>query len=82
MSGLNEIFHLCVHSEILLRSSFNTFAERVGLYIVENKEVSSANNLTNEFKLLGKLVMQIGNSSGPRMEPFGTPARIGAQSEC
>ena len=45
MSGLKNIFHLCAHSEILLRSSFNVFAEKVGSCTVENKEVSSENNL-------------------------------------
>ena len=54
MSGLNNIFNLCAHSEILLRSLFNIFAERVESCTVENKEVSSANNLTSEFKLSGK----------------------------
>ena len=57
MSGLNNIFHLCAHSEILLRLSFNIFAERVGSCTVENKEVLSANNLTSEFKLSGKSFM-------------------------
>ena len=51
MSGLNNIFHQCALSEILRRSSFNIFAERVGSCTVENKEVSSANNLTSGFKL-------------------------------
>ena len=50
MSGLNNIFHLCANSEILLRLSFNIFAERIGSFTVENKEVSSANNLTSDFK--------------------------------
>ena len=49
MSGLDNIFHLCAHSEILLRSSFNIFAEIVGSCTVENKEVSPANNLTSKF---------------------------------
>ena len=57
MSGLNNIFHLCAHSEIVLRSSFNIFEGRVGSCTVENKEVSSANYLTSEFKLSGKSFM-------------------------
>ena len=57
MSGLNNIFHLCAYSEILLRSSFNIFAERVESCTVENKEVSSANNLTSEIKSSGKSFM-------------------------
>ena len=57
MSGLNNIFHLCAHSEIVLRSSFNIFEGRVGSCTVESKEVSSANYLTSEFKLLGKSFM-------------------------
>ena len=50
MSGVNNIFHLCAHSEVLLRWSFNNFAERVGSCTIGNKEVSSANNSTSEFK--------------------------------
>ena len=57
MPGLNNVFHLCGHPEILLRSLFNIFAERVGSCTVENKEVLSANNLTSEFKLSGKSLM-------------------------
>ena len=57
MSGLNNIFHLCAHSEILLRSSFNIFAERVGSCAIENKEVLSASYLTSEFKFSGKSFM-------------------------
>ena len=48
---------------------------------MENKEVSSANNLISQFKLSSKSLMQMRKSNGPKIEPCGTPARIGAQSE-
>ena len=38
----------------------------------ENSDVSSAKRLTFEFKPLGKSLMQIKNSKGPRIDPSGT----------
>ena len=48
---------------------------------MENKEVSSANNLISDFKLSGKSLMQMRKSNGPKIEPCETPAKTGAQSE-
>ena len=47
----------------------------------ENKDVSSANIFASDSKLSGRSLMKIKNKSGPRIEPWGTPARIFFQSE-
>ena len=49
ISGLNNIFQLKAHSDIFLSCSFNKFADSVALYTVENNEVSSASNFTDDF---------------------------------
>ena len=69
MSGLNIIFHLNAHSDILLRSSFNKFADSDKLYTVENNEVSSANNLADDSKFSGRSLMYIKKSRGPNIDP-------------
>ena len=48
---------------------------------MENKEISSANNLISEFKLLGKSLIKMRKGNGPKIEHYGNPARIGSQSE-
>ena len=48
---------------------------------MENEEFSSASNLISKFKLSGKSLMSMRQSNGPKIEPCGTPTRIGAQSE-
>ena len=50
-SRLKTIFHCSAHSRSFLKSLFSTFAVSKGSKISENKEVSSANNLTLLFKL-------------------------------
>ena len=42
ISGLNDIFHLCAHSDIFCRSLFNTSAEVLLLCTTENRKASSA----------------------------------------
>ena len=37
-SGLNDIFHLCAHSDIFCRSLFNTSAEVLLICTAENRE--------------------------------------------
>ena len=37
--------------------------------------------LISKFKLSGKSLMSMRQSNGPKIEPCGTPTRIGAQSE-
>ena len=45
-SGLNDIFHLCVHLDIFCRSLFNTSAEVLLSCTTENREVLSTKNFT------------------------------------
>ena len=56
-SVLKLIFHCRAHVFILERSLFNRLAETVILWTTENSDVSSAKNLTFEFKPLGKSLM-------------------------
>ena len=69
MSGLNIIFHLKTHSNIFLRSSFNKFADSDKLYTVENNEVSSANNLADDYTFSRRSLMYIKKSRGPNIDP-------------
>ena len=48
---------------------------------MENKEVSSANNLHSFLRPFGKSLIYIKNKRGPRMEPSNTLARISTQGE-
>ena len=52
------------------------------LWTTENSDVSSAKSLTFEFKPLGKSLMYIKNSKGPRINPWGTLALTPAPDEC
>ena len=56
-SGLNDIFHWEAKFSITLRSEFNSKADNVGLVTIENKEVSSAKNLTFEIIPFSKSFM-------------------------
>ena len=66
----------------ILRSSFNKFADSDKSHTVENNEVSSANNLTDDSKFPGRLLMYIKKSSSPNIDPWGTPASTGTHLEC
>ena len=81
-SGLKLIFHTIAHSFILKRSLFNRLAQSLILGTTENSNESSAKSLTFEFKPLGKSLMQIKNSKGPRIDPWGTPTLTSAHYEC
>ena len=48
-SELKAIFHCSAHCRLLSSSSFSIFAVWSGSETIENKEVSSANNLTFDF---------------------------------
>ena len=78
ISGLKRISNLKSHSDIFLRSSFDKFADPDESYTVENKEVSSANNLADDFKFLGRSLMHIKKSSAPSIDTWRTPASNGA----
>ena len=45
-SGLNDIFHWCIHSSIFCKSLFNSYAAVLASGIIVKSNVSSANNLT------------------------------------
>ena len=45
-SGLNDIFHWCAHSAVFCKSLFNSYAVVLASWIIENGDISSANNLT------------------------------------
>ena len=45
------------------------------------RDVSSAKSLAFDFKPSGKSFMKIRKRSGPRIDPCGTPARIGLHVE-
>ena len=51
------------------------------LWTTENNEVSSANSFAFDDKPTAKSFMYIKKSSGPSMEPWGTPALTSAQEE-
>ena len=48
---------------------------------IVKRDVSSAKSFTLDFKSFGKSLMQIRKRSGPRISPWGTPAKIGLQDE-
>ena len=79
--GLKAIFHCSSHRRVLSRSSFSIFAVSSGSETIENKEVSSANNLTFDFRSVAKSFMYIRKKRGHQIDPCGTPARIHSQSE-
>ena len=80
-SGLKTIFYCLAHSRIFLKSLFSTFAVSKGSQISENKEVSSANNLTLLFKLCVRSLIYIRKNNGPNIEPCRAPAWIVSQSD-
>ena len=81
-SGLKLIFHWKAQLFILFKSWFNLFADKCLSFITENSDASSANSLEFEIKLPVMSFMYIKKSSGPRIEPWGTPASIFAHFEC
>ena len=56
-SGLNDIFQLYVHLEIISRSFVRSLALSSLFLTTEKREVSSANNLTLDCKPSGKSLM-------------------------
>ena len=68
------IFHWKPHSPVFFKSLFRTIFEALRFLATEKSEVSSANNLGFDAKLSGKSLIQIKTNSGPRIEPWGTPA--------
>ena len=73
-SGLKLIFHWQAQLFILLKSSFKFFADKFLSNIIEKRNVSPANSLEFETRFSDKSFIYIKESSGPRIEPWGTPA--------
>ena len=73
-SGLKVIFHWKAQLFILFKSSFKFFADKSLSNITEKRDVSSANSLGFETRFSDKSFIYIKKSSGPRIEPWGTPA--------
>ena len=82
LSELNLIFYLSAQSLILLESLFKWKFEKAASVTVENKEAPSAKKFELECKFFVKSLMYSRKSSGPRMEPWGTPALMSAHEEC
>ena len=75
-SGLNNIFHLYPHCDILDKSSLRDSDEELESRTTEKIEVSSAKSLTFEVSPSGKSLIQTKNNKGSKTEPCGTPALI------
>ena len=73
-SGLKLIFHWKTQSLIFFKLLFSSFAEVVMSCVKEKRDVSSANNFALEDRSPEKLFMYIKNNTGPKKEPWGTPA--------
>ena len=73
-SRLKLIFHWKTQSLIFFKLLFSSFAEVVMSCVKEKKDVSSANNFALEDRSPEKLFMYIKNNTGPKKEPWGTPA--------
>ena len=71
-SGLKLIFHCTAHSSILEKSLFSRLTESLILWTTESSDVSSAKSLAFEFKSLGKSLINIKDSKGRRIDPWGT----------
>ena len=59
----------------------SVFAVSDGSETIENKEVSSVNNLIFYFRSVAKSFMYIREKRGLKIDPCGTPARIHSQLE-
>ena len=80
-SGLKVIFLCLAQSRILSRSLFSIFAVSSGSKTIEDKDVSSANNFTFDFRPAAKSFINIRKTRGPKIDPCGTPPCIPSQSE-
>ena len=48
---------------------------------IEKRDVSSAKSFALDFNSSGKSLMYIRNSSGPKIDPWGTPAKTGLHED-
>ena len=79
-SGLNEIFQLYAHLEIISRS-FDGSLVLSSLFLTTEKREISANNWTLDFNPSGKSLIYIRKNKSPKTDPWRTPASIGYQFE-
>ena len=75
-SGLNNIFHLSPHCDILDKSSLRDSDEELESRTTENIEVSSAKTLAFEVSPSDKSLKYTKNNKGPKIEPCWKPALI------
>ena len=80
-SALKPIFHWKAHLFTSLRSLFGPLADLLGTLIVENRDVSSVNNLGLHWRLSDTSLMYIRNKGRPNVEPWETSAFILSQHE-
>ena len=73
-AGLNFTSQVFVHCVILSRSEFKVSAAVSGFSTTRKRLVSSANSLMFEPISFTISFIYRRNSSGPRMDPCGTPA--------
>ena len=73
-SGLKLMFHWKTQLFFLFKSWFNLFAYECLSFIYEKSDVSSANSVGFEIKFAGKSYIYMKKISGPKIEPWGTPA--------
>lgn len=77
----------CFHQDLWLilliscRSLFRLSSVHLGTLTVENRDLSSANNLRLHWRLSNESLMYFKNKSGPNIEAWPTPALILAQDE-
>ena len=60
---------------------FHSFAEVLGSCEMENNDASSAISFTVDIMSTDRLLMYIRKTSGPKMDPCGTPAFTGNHSD-
>ena len=74
--GLKIIFHW---KALFFKSSLSSPADTLISWIAENKDASSANNLTLDDRLSNKSLISITNNNGHNIDTCGTPALTLAQ---
>ena len=78
-SGLNFIFHWKALSLIFSTRWLRSFAEVSMSWTIENKDVSSANNLHLLLISFDESLIYIKNNKDPKMDLCGTPSWMSAQ---
>ena len=68
-SGLNDIFQLYAHWEIVSKSFVRSLALSSVFVATEKREVSSTNNLTLDFNPSDKSLIYIRKNKVPKMDP-------------